>query len=94
MVQGANGTPGIDLGGRIRLSKPRSLQQIDEIMWASAQQLSIVEVAVKYGIPGSNTELYYMCRVGQQALADAIHCKTQAIYDARCAQKINRARRR
>ena len=96
MVQGANGTLGIDLGGRIRLSKPRSLQQIDEIMWASAQQLSIVEVAVKYGIPGSNTELYYsnMCRVGQQALADAIHCKTQAIYDARCAQKISRARRR
>jgi len=49
---------------------------------------------VQYGIPGEDTELCYsnMCRVGQQALIDAIHSKTQATYDARCAQKISRAR--
>lgn len=96
MAQGHTGTLGIDLGGRLRLSKPRSIKTIDEIMWASAQQLSIDEIAVEYDIPNKDTELYYsnMCRVGQQALADAIHCKTQAIYDARCAQQIRRARRK
>ena len=96
MAQGHTGTLGIDLGGRLRLSKPRSIKTINEIMWASAQQLSIGEIAVKYGIPGNDTELYYsnMCRVGQQALVDAVHFKTQAIYDARCAQQISRARRK
>ena len=95
-VRGVTGTLGIDLGGRARLSKPRSIKHIDEIMRASARQLPIKEIAVQYGIPGEDTELYYsnMCRVGQQALIDAIHSKTQAIYDARCAQKISRARRK
>jgi len=111
-VQGQQGRLGIDLGGRQRLPKPRSLQEIDEIEWAYAQQLSIVEIAVQYGIT-KDTELdfsnkckvenmtddiehYYsnMCKVGQQALACVIHTKTQAIYDARCAQKIRRAKRK
>ena len=111
-VQGHKGKLGIDLGGRTRLSKPRSTKQIDEIGWASSQQLSIAEIAVEYGITKDteldvsnkckveqmtyDTEQYYsnMCKVGQQALAYAIHTKTQAIYDARCAQKIRRARRK
>ena len=110
-VHGHKGKLGIDLGGRKRLSKPKSIKEIDEIGWASSQQLSIVEITVEYGIT-NDTELessnkckveqmtddieqYYskMCKVGQQALAYAIRSKTQAIYDARCAQKIRRARR-
>jgi len=95
LVQGHNGTLGIDLGGRTRLPKPRSSKVIDEIRWASSQQLSLKEVAAQYKIPG-DTELYYsrMCRVGQQALVDAIQTKTQSIYDARSAQQISRAKRK
>ena len=53
------------------------------------------EVAAMYGVP-TDIELYYsnMCRVGQQAITDMIHIKTQAIYDARSAQKIKREKRR
>ena len=95
LVQGHNGTLGIDLGGRTRLPKPRSSKVIDEIRWASSQQLSLKEVAAQYKIPG-DTELYYsrMCRVGQQALVDAIQTKTQSIYDARSAHQISRAKRK
>ena len=95
VVHGQQGTLEVELGGKARLSKPRSLKIVDEVMWASAQQLSLEETAMQYGIPGG-IELYYssMCRVGQQALAEVIHVKTQSIYDARCAQKISREKRR
>jgi len=100
-AQGHKGTLGLDLGGRNRLYKPRSLKQIDGIMWVKAQQLSLkeFEIAEKYGVP-SEIESYHssMCRVGQQALADAIHdiVKTQAIYDAlaRSATKFKRESRK
>ena len=89
------GTLGLDLGGRARLSKPRGLGIVDEIMWGEAQQLAIQEIAVLFSVP-TDIQLYYsnMCKVGQQALAAQIHIKTQAIYDARCAQKMSRERRR
>jgi len=89
------GTPGLDLGGRQRLSKPRSLKIVDELMWGGAQQHALQEVAAEYEIP-TEIELYYsnMCRVGQQAIADQIHTKTQAIYDARSAQKMKREKRK
>ena len=53
------------------------------------------EVTAEYSVP-TEIELYYsnMCRVGQQALADKIHSKTQAIYDARSAQKMKREKRK
>jgi hypothetical protein len=86
---------GIDLGGRARLSKPRSIKVVDEIVWASAQQTAIKEISVKYKVTG-DIEAYYttMCAVGQQALADIIHTHIQSIYDARCAKQMSRARRR
>jgi len=89
------GTLGLDLGGRQRLSKPRSLKIVDELMWGGAQQHALQEVAAEYEIP-TEIELYYsnMCRVGQQALADQIHTKPQAIYDARSAQKMKREKRK
>ena len=89
------GTLGLDLGGRARLSKPRSLGTVDEIMWGEAQQLAIQEIAVLFSVP-TDIQLYYSntCKVGQQALAAQIHIKTQSIYDARCAQKMSRERRR
>jgi len=89
------GTLGLDLGGRQRLSKPRSLKIVDELMWGGAQQHALQEVAAEYEIP-TEIELYYsnMCRVGQQAIADQIHTKTQAIYDARSAQKMKREKRK
>ena len=64
-------------------------------MWGGAQQHALQEVAAEYAIP-IEIELYYsnMCRVGQQALADQIHTKTQAIYDARSAQKMKREKRK
>ena len=95
LVQEQEGTPELELGGKTKLSKPRSLKIVDEAMWASAQQLSMDETAKQYGIPGG-IELYYsnMCRVGQQALAEVINVKTQSIYDARCAQKISREKRK
>ena len=89
------GTLGIDLGGRQRLPKPRSLGIVDEIMWGGAQQHALQEVTAEYSVP-TEIEPYYsnMCRVGQQALADKIHSKTQAIYDARSAQKMKRENRK
>ena len=64
-------------------------------MWGGAQQHALQEVAAEYEIP-TEIELYYsnMCRVGQQALAEVINVKTQSIYDARCAQKISREKRK
>ena len=64
-------------------------------MWEAAQQLATKEVATQYGIEG-DAEQYYnaMCRVGQLALVEVIHTKTQSIYDARCAQRMSRARRK
>ena len=86
---------GIDLGGRTRLSKPRSIKVVDEIVWASAQQTAIKEISVKYKVTGDIEEYYTtMCAVGQQALADIIHTHIQSIYDARCAKQMSRARRR
>lgn len=86
---------GIDLGGRTRLSKPRSIKVVDEIVWASAQQTAIKEISMQYKVTG-DIEVYYttMCAVGQQALADIIHTHIQSIYDARCAKQMSRARRR
>jgi len=94
LQQAHKGTLGLDLGGRARLSKPRSLGIVDEIMWGAAQQLAVQEMATLYSIP-TDPELYYsnMCAVGQQALAGMIHIKTQAIYDARSAQKMKREKR-
>ena len=53
------------------------------------------ELVAMYGIP-TDPELYYsrMCRVGQQSFADIVHIKTQAIYDARSAQKMKREKRK
>ena len=86
---------GIDLGGRTRLSKPRSIKVVDEIVWASAQQTAIKEISSKYKVIGDIEEYYTtMCAVGQQALADIIHTHIQSIYDARCAKQMSRARRR
>ena len=86
---------GIDLGGRTRLSKPRSIKVVDEIVWASAQQTAIKEIPVKYKVTGDIGAYYTtMCAVGQQALADIIHTHIQSIYDARCAKQMSRARRR
>ena len=64
-------------------------------MWGAAQQHALQEVAAEYGIP-TEIELYYsnMCRVGQQAIADVIHIKTQAIYDSRSAQQMKREKRK
>jgi len=93
--QAHKGTLGLDLGGRARLSKPRSLGIVDDIMWGEAQQLAIQEIAVLFSVP-TDIQLYYnnMCTVGQQALAGMIHIKTQAIYDARSAQKMKREKRK
>jgi len=86
---------GIDLGGRTRLSKPRSIKVVDEIVWASAQQTAIKEISMQYKVTGDIEEYYTtMCAVGQQALADIIHTHIQSIYDARCAKQMSRARRR
>ena len=94
-AQRHKGTLGLDLGGRHRLSKPRSLKHIDELMWAAAQQLAIKEVAAQCDIEGE-CEQYYntMCKVGQICLAEVIHVKTQAIYDARSTQKLKRESRK
>ena len=56
------GTPRLDLGGRQRLSKPRSLKIVDEIMWGAAQRHALQELVAMYGIP-TDPELYYsrMC---------------------------------
>ena len=64
-------------------------------MWGGAQQHALQEVAAEYGVP-TEIELYYsnMCRVGQQALADQMCTKTQAIYDARSAQKMKGEKRK
>ena len=103
-VQGHSGTLGFDLGGRIQLSKPRSLKVVDYKVWEAAQQLATKEVATQYGIEVASREMLssitmlctYMCRVhvGQLALVEVIHTKTQSIYDARCAQRMSRARRK
>lgn len=94
-AQRHKGTLGLDLGGRHRLSKPRSLKHIDELMWAAAQQLAIKEAAAQCEIEGE-CEQYYntMCKVGQICLAEVIHVKTQAIYDARSTQKLKRESRK
>jgi len=94
-AQRQHGTLGFDLGGRTRLSKPRGLKIVDEVMWAAAMQLAIKEMAAQYGIEG-DVEQYYstMCRVGQQAVAEVTHNKTQSIYDVRCAQRLSQARRK
>jgi len=94
-AQRHKGTLGLDLGGRHGLSKPRSLKHIDELMWAAAQQLAIKEVATQCDIEGE-CEQYHntMCKVGQICLAEVIHVKTQAIYDARSTQKLKRESRK
>jgi len=86
LQQAHKSTPGLDLGDRARLSKPRSLGIVDEIMWGAAQQLAVQEIATLYSIP-TDPELYYsnMCAVGQQALAGMTRIKTQSIHDARSA---------
>ena len=64
MVQGSSvqqqhkGTLGIDLGGRARLSKPRSLKIVDELMWGGAQQHALQEITAVYSVP-TDIELYY-----------------------------------
>ena len=64
-------------------------------MWGAAQRHALQELVAMYGIP-TDPELYYsrMCRVGQQSFADVVHIKTQAIYDARSAQKMKREKRK
>ena len=67
-------------------------------MW---QQLAIKEVATQCEIEGECEQYYVyvyntMCKVGQMALAEVIHVKTQAIYyyDARRTQKLKRESRK
>ena len=55
-VHGHKGKLGIGLGGRKRLSKPRSIKEIGEIGRESSQHLSIPEIVVQFGIT-DDTEL-------------------------------------
>ena len=95
---GITGTLGADLGGRKRLSKPRSVKYIDEIKWSSARiehcfELALNEVIKEFSVP-SDVEEYYskMFNSGKQALVTVtvIHSKIQDTYDARMSNLVKR----
>jgi len=90
-ASGHNGTLGVDLGGMIRLPKPRSVKEINELKWAQSQQIAMKEITEEFCIPSSPEDYYEkMCMVGQKALVAAIHTKTQAIYDATMTNLVKR----
>jgi len=94
-ASGPKGTLGVDLGGAIRLPKPRSTKEINELKWAQAQQTALKEITEEFDIPGDPEDYYgQMCKVGQQALIAVVHNKTQAIYDAIMANRVKRQNRR
>ena len=69
------GTLGLDLGGRQRLPKPRSLGIVDEIMWGGAQQHALQETAAMHGVP-TDIELHYSNIYVQGRPASNSRCNT------------------
>ena len=91
VAMGLTGILGTDLGGMRRLPKPRSAKDIDEIKWSKARNTALSEVVKDFNVP-YDVEDYYrkMCSVGQHALINVIHSKTQAIYDATMSDLVKR----
>lgn len=90
-ASGPKGTLGVDLGGMMRLPKPRSIKEINELKWAHARITALKEITEEFHIPGDLEDYYArMCKVGQQALIAVIHNKTQAIYDKVMANVVKR----
>lgn len=84
-----------DLGGRVRLPKPRSIGCIDEQVWAGAMEAARGQVKQEYGI-NETLDAYYvkMCKPGQLLLAGELHRRAQLIYDYRAGKAIYRENRR
>lgn len=91
MAMGLKGILGTDLGGMQRLPKPRSAKDIDEIKWSSSRKTALSEVVQDFNVPYDVEEYYSkMCSVGQHALVNVVHTKTQAIYDATMSNLVKR----
>lgn len=91
VAMGLTGILGTDLGGMRRQPKPRSANDIDEIKWSTARQTALSEVSKDFNVPYDVEEYYSkMCSVGQFALVNVVHTKTQAIYDATMSNLVKR----
>jgi len=89
------GTLEEDLGGRIRLPKPRSIGYIDDKVWSGAMEAARGQAKQEYGINGT-LDVYYlkMCKPGQLLLAGEIHRRAQLVYDYRACKAIYRDNRK
>lgn len=89
------GILGQDLGGMLRLSKPRKTQNINELVWAESMVEARSRVIQEFQIDGEIEDYYAtMCKVGQKLMAQEVNRKCQAIYDKKAGRIIYRANRR
>ena len=84
-----------DLGGRLRLPKPRSSGCIDEKVWSGAVETARGQVKQEYSVPGT-LDAYYkkMCKPGKKLLAGEVHRRAQLLYDYRAGKAIYRENRK
>jgi len=83
-VQASSETLGIAMSKLIRLPKPRSITDIDDIVWSTAMQTAQDEFRSKFRVKQEWDEYYSSrCEVGRWLLAEELHRRTQRIYDFR-----------
>lgn len=84
-----------DLGGRLRLPKPRSSGCIDEKVWSGAVETARGQVKKEYAIPGT-LDAYYskMWKPSRMLLAGEVHRRAQLLYDYRAGKAIYRENRK
>ena len=87
MVQTGAATLGIALSKLKRLPKPRTMTNIDELVWAAAADKAAEEVKMEFAVKKNLDEYYIrMCEMGRSLLAAEMQRKTQGIYDFRAGK--------
>ena len=86
--QKSSPTLGMELSKLQRKPKPRSVVEIDEILWSASRTTAEDELKAQFQIQQSLEDYYQsMCAVGKTLLSREVQSKTQRIYDNRASKE-------
>ena len=88
-------TLGIALSQLERKPKPRTMINVDDIVWCAAQETALEQLNSELEVKHEWSDYYtHMCDVGKVLLASEIHRRTQLVYDFRASKTFTKQLKR
>jgi hypothetical protein len=88
-------TLGIALSQKERKPKPRTMINVDNIVWCAAQETALEQLNSELEVKHKWSDYYtHMCDVGKVLLASEIHRRTQLVYDFRASKTFTKQLKR